>query len=131
MMFAGQRQWAHDPDTISRGSRTKNNHSRQLPCFNCEKPGCSIRKCKIPENFDNIRRSIAAWKRDQGLDKAQTNIAKLTKGAETDGQWLDDMIVIACERDESNNENNPRGAKEYILHNNQVETNDKNFPSLY
>lgn len=78
-LFTGQGRFAHDPKTFSRDKRSRDGKTRGEPrgaskCFNCERVGCALSRCREPKVQDRIAKNLAAWRKVRGIEKGIASI---------------------------------------------------------
>ena len=91
-LFTNQRRFGVDPTTIQRGnaSTTASNTPSTIirhssPCFNCEKEGCMLGRCKEPKDWTRIKKKKRSFaNRETGpsfrvrLTSSHTKLSKKT-----------------------------------------------------
>lgn len=73
---------------------------------------------------------MSLWRNERGLRTNKINTADYTKNTKTENKLLDIMIALSCERDESSPEHNPSETREATMHNDEIETADKNSENI-
>lgn len=88
-LFAGQARYGRDP-TQSRNT-TRRDTGIPVPrtvtkCFNCEREGCALSRCKMPKEETRIARNLAAWRKEKGINKpiSSINLAEIVEISEAE-----------------------------------------------